>query len=107
DVGPSDGIGVAPGDHARIVAHHTAEVVLIDEVTQDSTRLEANVAVFPIGRRHADYPPLDEFLGMARIGPLAKLFGGHQGFGGRHRITSFGHDNSSPGLSPISRPRSI
>ena len=56
----------------------------MDEVGEDTPDCRTDITMSPIGYRCPDDPTSGEFFGMAGIGPTAKFFGGHEGFG-RHR----------------------
>src|SRR5206468_485772 len=57
-----------------------------EELSEQVACLPTNKAMQSVGKGQADDPASHEFFEIARIGPPTELLGGHEGFGGRHRI---------------------
>src|SRR6185437_5853833 len=91
-------VGIALGDHARVVVQDMPEVTVLGEVAEDTARLVADLAMASIGQGQGHDPSSNELLGMTRIGSPGELLGGHEN---RRCNQSGGHGILLAGLSMV------
>jgi hypothetical protein len=81
DVRAPNCIRIALGDHAAVVVEYPAEMMLLDEVSEDPPGLVTDLPMTRFGHRHRDNPSPDQLFPITWVGALGEPLGGEEGFG--------------------------